>query len=87
MRYERKHGPVYYQYDSSAWSGGEGLLYQTGEVVEPLSPTGRVLINGELWNAVSLSGEAIEKGEQIEVISRDGLTLYVDWVPINRESV
>lgn len=85
LRYERKHGSVYYQYDSRAWSGGEGLLYQTGEVVEPLSPTGRVLINGELWNAVSLSGEPIARGEPIEIISREGLTLHVDRVPTHRE--
>ncbi len=85
LRYEHKHGPVYYQYDSRGWSGEEGLLYQTGEVVEPLSPRGRILINGELWNAVSMSGEPIDRGEQIEIISREGLTLHVDRVSTARE--
>lgn len=78
--YERRHGRLYYQYDSRAWSGGEGMLYQVGRVVEPLRPEGLLSIDGELWKAVSKSGEPIERGEKVEVISRDGLTLYVDRV-------
>jgi membrane-bound ClpP family serine protease len=34
-----------------------------------------------LWNAVSLSGEPIDVGEQVEVISTERLTLYVDRLP------
>ncbi|HEX9759227.1 MAG TPA: NfeD family protein [Nitrospiria bacterium] len=79
--YERKNGPVFYQYDTRAWTGPEALLYQTGEVVQSLTPHGKVFVYGELWNAVSLSGEPIEKGEKIEVISRKGLTLHVDRAP------
>lgn len=79
--YERKNGPVYYQYDTRAWTGPEALLYQTGEVVESLMPNGKVFVYGELWNAESLSGEPIEKGERIEVISRKGLKLHVDRAP------
>lgn len=81
IRYESRHGPLYYQYDSRAWLGGEGLLYQVGQVVERLAPTGRVTVNGEVWNAVSMSGDAIETGQDVEVIARDGLTLYVDRLP------
>jgi membrane protein implicated in regulation of membrane protease activity len=80
--YERQHGPLYYQYNSENWSGAEGLLYQPGLVVEPLRPAGKVkLPGGVLWNAVSLSGEAIGPGETVEVISVQGLTLYVDRLP------
>jgi membrane protein implicated in regulation of membrane protease activity len=79
--YERGHGPLYYQYDSRLWMGGEGMLYQVGEVTTPLTPTGTIMVNGELWRAVSLSGEVIRAGEQVEVISRDGLTLRVDRLP------
>lgn len=81
IAFEVKNGPVYYQYDSRAWSGGEGMLYEQGSVVEPLAPIGRVVVNGELWNAVSVSGEPIDRGERIEVIARDGLTLRVDRIP------
>lgn len=76
--YEQRHGPLYYQYNSETWSGAEGLLYQVGTVVAPLCPSGKVKLQGSLWNAVSLSGEAIEVGEQVEVISIERLTLYVD---------
>jgi len=82
LRYEHRHGPLHYQYDSRAWAGGEGLLYQTGQVIEPLTPAGRVMVNGESWNAVALGGEAIANGECVEVISRKGLTLYVDRLPV-----
>jgi membrane protein implicated in regulation of membrane protease activity len=80
--YERQHGPLYYQYNSENWSGAEGLLYQPGTVVEPLQPAGKVkLPGGVLWNAVSFSGEPITPGEAVEVISVQGLTLYVDRLP------
>lgn len=84
--YERDNGPVYYQYDSRAWTGTEGMLYQVGQVTRPLAPKGKVMVNGELWNAVSLSGEHIDLGERIEIISCKGLTLYVDRVPTNEQA-
>lgn len=36
---------------------------------------------GELWNAVSLSGKTIDAGERVEIIAVEHLTLYVDRVP------
>jgi membrane protein implicated in regulation of membrane protease activity len=79
--YERHHGRLYYQYNSENWSGAEGLLYQVGTVRQPLTPSGKVIIQGVLWNAVSVSRETIEVGEPVEVISVDRLTLYVDRLP------
>jgi len=78
--YERRHGPLYYQYDSRGWLGGEGMLYRTGVVEEALTPKGMVSLDGELWSAVSKSGENIGEGEKIEVVSRDGLVLHVDRI-------
>lgn len=80
VRHERQHGPLYYQYDVRWWQGAEGMVYQVGKVVQRLSPTGKVTVKGELWNATSLSGETIEVGEQVEVLSIDGLTLHVDRI-------
>jgi membrane protein implicated in regulation of membrane protease activity len=81
IRYERLHGPLHYQYDSRMWSGAEGMLYRVATVVKPLIPAGKVDYQGELWDAVSLSGEPIDLGERVEVISVEHLTLYVDHVP------
>jgi len=80
VRHERHHGPLYYQYDARWWQGAEGMVYQVGKVVQRLSPTGKVTVKGELWHATSLSGETIEVGEQVEVLSIEGLTLQVDRV-------
>jgi general stress protein CsbA len=79
--YERHNGPLYYQYNNQGWSGAEGLVYQRATVVQPLAPAGKVTIQGVLWNAVSLSGETIETGAQVEVITTERLVLYVDRLP------
>ena len=80
--YEWRHGALHYQYDNSNWTGAEGLLYQCGTVVQPLSPAGKVnMPGGVLWNAVSQSGETIETGASVEVIDVQRLTLYVDRLP------
>jgi membrane protein implicated in regulation of membrane protease activity len=85
--YERFHGPLHYQYDSRTWSGAEGMLYRVATVVKPLTPVGKVDYQGELWNAVSLSGEPIGAGARVEVISVERLTLYVDRAPPPVESI
>ena len=85
VRYEHHDGPLYYQYDNAGWSGAEGMLYQVGTVVQPLTPEGKVTIQGVWWNAVSLSGEVIGMAERVEVISINRLTLYVDRLPTSSE--
>ena len=80
--YEWRHGALHYQYDNSNWAGAEGLLYQCGRVVQPLTPAGKVnMPGGVLWNAVSKSGETIDTGTSVEVIDVQRLTLYVDRLP------
>jgi membrane protein implicated in regulation of membrane protease activity len=83
---ERRHGPLHYQYDSRMWCGAEGMLYRTATVVKPLIPAGKVDYQGELWQAVSLSGEPIDVGARVEVIAVEGLTLYVDRAPHSESS-
>ena len=80
LQYERRHGPLYYQYDSRYWSGAEGMLYRIATVVKPLTPAGKVDLQGELWDAVSISGEPIDVGQPVEVIAVEHLTLFVDQV-------
>ena len=85
VRYERHDGPLYYQYNNAGWSGAEGMLYQVGIVVQPLTPAGKVNLQGVLWNAVSLSDEALAVGEHVEVISVHRLTLEVDRLPMSSD--
>ena len=54
-----------------------GLVGQTGMVTTALDPTGQVRVAGEMWTAVSDSGEAIAEGEEAIVLDVEGLTLKV----------
>jgi membrane-bound serine protease (ClpP class) len=47
-----------------------------GIAASPLAPGGTVRVQRETWSAVSY-GEAIEPGEEVEVVAREGLTLHV----------
>jgi membrane-bound serine protease (ClpP class) len=57
-------------------TGAEQMIGSTGEVVSWTETTGRVHINGELWEA--RSQQRLAKGQKIRVISRAGLTLHVE---------
>ena len=54
-----------------------GLVGQTGMVTTALDPTGQVRVAGEMWTAVSDSGEAIAEGGEVIVLDVEGLTLKV----------
>ncbi|NMC63952.1 MAG: nodulation protein NfeD [SAR324 cluster bacterium] len=58
-------------------TGREGLIGAAGLVLKGLNPSGKVRVNGEIWDAVSKSGE-IDKDEIIEVLGvQNGLVLEV----------
>lgn len=56
--------------------GLSSMVGATGEAITNLTPKGTVRIKGELWHAVSDSGE-IEAGELVTVVAQDGLKLTV----------
>ena len=56
--------------------GLEALIGLKGVVVEDLNPEGFVKLGGELWRAKSL-GSHVEKGQVVEVVKVEGLTLLV----------
>jgi membrane-bound serine protease (ClpP class) len=58
-------------------TGAAGLLHQTGVAKTPLAPEGQVLVNGELWTAVS-EGPGIPAGERVRVVEVEGLKLRVE---------
>lgn len=57
-------------------TGFEGMMGQIGIAKTQLNPRGFVFTHGELWTALSQDG-IVEKGETVDVIGRDGFTLYV----------
>lgn len=77
VRYERRQGPLYYQYASEFWGGGESLLFCRGVALEALAPEGWVRVEGERWRARSADGRALPAGSSVEVVDRDGFCLLV----------
>jgi membrane-bound serine protease (ClpP class) len=59
-----------------AVTGEQGMLGALGVVQTDLSPVGKVIVHGELWEAHA--EEAIPKGSRIRVRKIDGLTLEVE---------
>ncbi|MGA8426185.1 MAG: NfeD family protein [Candidatus Dormiibacterota bacterium] len=57
------------------------LLGLTAVVRERADPQGSAAVEGELWRIVSLHGESIEVGTEVEVMAQDGLTLIVEPLP------
>lgn len=57
-------------------TGEQGLVGETGVAQTALSPKGKVMVHGELWDAVSSS--ALSEGQFVVVRKVDGLTLQVD---------
>ena len=57
-------------------TGAEGLIGQTGISLEPLTPGGMVQLHSEIWRAITVGGD-IGKGEKVEVVGLDNLTLRV----------
>jgi membrane-bound serine protease (ClpP class) len=54
-----------------------------GVVISDLDPRGQVRISGEIWQAESKDGYAINQGESVRVVDRQGLLLVVDRVKQN----
>lgn len=48
-----------------------------GVVLRRLDPAGTVRIGGERWKAVAEGDRAIDAGERVRVVGRDGMTLIV----------
>lgn len=61
---------------NKAFTGVEALPGRHGQAAEDLTPSGRVLLDGEYWNAIASA--PVAKGAAVRVRSLTGLTLYVD---------
>jgi membrane-bound serine protease (ClpP class) len=60
-------------------TGSEALDGSTGTVMETLNPEGIIMLDGEIWNAVSAGGEIV-KGETVRVLKMKDLKVYVEKV-------
>lgn len=58
-------------------TGIEGLVGAIAYALDILDPAGTVIFQGEVWNAVSLTGR-IDKGDKVRVREMKNLTLYVE---------
>lgn len=59
-------------------TGEQGLIGETGVAVSALTPAGKVLLHGALWDAVATMN--IDAGQQIEVRGVENLVLRVELV-------
>ena len=57
--------------------GIEALIGKKGRVIEDLNPEGKILVEGEIWNAVSETGEPIERDTIVIVVGYEDMTLRV----------
>lgn len=55
--------------------GMDGLVGEVGEVKSKLSPSGKIFVHGEYWNAQA-DGE-IDVGEKVQVVGYEGMNLKV----------
>jgi membrane-bound serine protease (ClpP class) len=66
---------VFRSQQSKPTLGMEGLVGEIGEVKNRLSPSGKIFVHGEYWNARA-DGD-IDVGERVQVIGYDGMDLKV----------
>jgi membrane-bound serine protease (ClpP class) len=57
-------------------TGSEGIVGESGTAISNLKPAGKVKVHGEIWNA-ECKDDMINKGDEIEVVSVNHLTLIV----------
>ena len=57
-------------------TGSEGIIGEIGIAISNIKPLGKVRVHGEFWNA-ECKDEVINKGDEVEVVSINHLTLIV----------
>jgi len=61
-----------------AGSGEVRLIGETGRVETRLNPLGSIIVDGELWNAKSSDGDAIEVDDSVRVVGMQGHLAVVE---------
>jgi membrane-bound serine protease (ClpP class) len=68
-------------------TGEQGMVGEVAIVCAPLTPSGKVFVQGELWNAVAPAN--VEAGGRVVIRSVENLVLHVEPVgsTVARESI
>ncbi len=73
---------VWRAYDWEPSGGSDMMTGLRGIAKERIDPSGYIIVRGELWQARLIeNGVAIEKGENVLVKVREGLTLRIEHDP------
>ena len=59
-------------------TGKEGLIGQTAIAKTRIKKKGRVFLHGEIWTAYNTKKAVIKKGNEVNVVSVEGLKLFVE---------
>jgi membrane protein implicated in regulation of membrane protease activity len=54
-----------------------GRIAIVSETIETSKGTGRVMVDGDDWKAITLDDELIEKGEKVKIVGRNSIILTV----------
>lgn len=54
-----------------------GKTAMVSETIDPSANQGRVAVDGDDWKAISADSSVINKGEKVEIVSRDSIILTV----------
>lgn len=57
--------------------GMDGLIGEIGEVRATLSPSGKVFVHGEYWNAQTQTDGQIDVGDKVQIVGYEGMNLKV----------
>ncbi len=67
--------------DAPDKTGMNTYLGQEAKVTQKITAeSGRIAIFGEAWDARSANGDEINENETVKIISRDGLTMFVEKI-------
>lgn len=64
-------------------TGMEGMIGERGKAMTDLSPSGRVFVHGEYWDAHA--GVMVPAGTSVRVVGKEGLALIVEAMPVDKE--
>lgn len=70
---------LFFKEQDAVKTNADALIGREGRVSETIEAGGygRVAVDGDDWKAMSQDGEAIEKGEKVEIVARESVILTV----------